>query len=67
MIQTTITTRQKIVTLAGITLFGIVTSLCIGRKVIPQTILTFLVFYFLSGERPSLVYASMRTIDRDFK
>lgn len=59
--------RQKTATLACITAVACTLSLAIGQRLIPQTLLSGLVLYLFSGERPTLVYAMVRTLPRDIK
>ncbi|XP_021704718.1 long-chain fatty acid transport protein 4 [Aedes aegypti] len=57
--------RQKTATLACITAAACSLSLAIGQRLIPQTLLSALVMYLLSGDRPTMVYAMVRTLPRD--
>lgn len=59
--------RQKFITIAGLTVFGTITSSIIGKRLLPQSILTALLFYLITGDRPISVYATVRTIPRDIK
>jgi solute carrier family 27 (fatty acid transporter), member 1/4 len=65
LMKTKLTTSEKVLTLAGITLAGTLLSSLIGRHFIPQALLTSLVLYLISGRRPSIVYATCHTIRRD--
>lgn len=58
--------RQKTATLACITAVACTLSLAIGQRLIPQTLLSALVMYLLTGDRPTVVYAFFRTLPRDF-
>lgn len=64
-LKTKLTVAEQIVTLAGITLFGIVMSLLIGKGLVRQSILTALTLYLLTGIRPEMVYATLCCIKRD--
>lgn len=57
--------RQKTATLACITAVACSLSLAIGQRLIPQTVLSVVVLYLLSGDRPTMVYATVRTLPRD--
>nr|XP_019558125.2 long-chain fatty acid transport protein 4 [Aedes albopictus]XP_029721150.1 long-chain fatty acid transport protein 4 [Aedes albopictus] len=57
--------RQKTVTLACITAVACSLSVAIGQRLIPQTVLSAVVLYLLSGDRPTMVYATVRTLPRD--
>nr|XP_040238410.2 long-chain fatty acid transport protein 4 [Anopheles coluzzii]XP_040238411.2 long-chain fatty acid transport protein 4 [Anopheles coluzzii] len=59
--------KQKFLTLCGITAAAMAASLAIGQRLIPQSILTGVVFYLISGERPSTVYASIVSLPRDIR
>ncbi|XP_058054806.1 long-chain fatty acid transport protein 4 [Anopheles bellator] len=59
--------KQKFLTLSGITAVAMAASLAIGQRLIPQTLLTGLFFYLISGDRPSTVYASVRSLPRDLR
>ena len=63
--KTHLTTTEKILTLAGITIFGILLSSLIGTQLIPQALLTCCILYLISGDRPSIVFACSRTVRRD--
>jgi solute carrier family 27 (fatty acid transporter), member 1/4 len=65
VMKTKITTAEKILTLAGITVAGTLLSTLIGRQFIPQSLLTALVLYLITGRRPTVVYATCHTIKRD--
>ena len=56
---------EKIRSLAGITLFGVVLSSLIGKRLIPQSLLTFVIFYLLTGKRPVWVFAFVKKFRRD--
>ncbi|XP_058829450.1 long-chain fatty acid transport protein 4 [Topomyia yanbarensis] len=60
-----LTLKQKTATLACITAVGCAMSLLIGRRTIPQTLLSGIVLYLLSGDRPTMVYSMFRTLPRD--
>ncbi|XP_035893997.1 long-chain fatty acid transport protein 4 [Anopheles stephensi] len=59
--------KQKFLTLCGITAAAVAASLVIGQRLIPQSILTGIVFYLISGDRPSTVYASIVSLPRDLR
>ncbi|XP_049289131.1 long-chain fatty acid transport protein 4 [Anopheles funestus] len=59
--------KQKFLTLCGITAAAVATSLVIGQRLIPQSILTGVVFYLISGDRPAAVYASIVSLPRDLR
>jgi solute carrier family 27 (fatty acid transporter), member 1/4 len=63
--KTALTTAEKIVTLAGITLSGTMLSSLIGRHFIPQSLLTALVLWLLTGRRPTVVFGTCQTLGRD--
>lgn len=63
--KTKLTTSEKFLTLAGITLMGTFLSSLIGRHIIPQSLLTAAILYLLTGRRPAIVYAFTRTWKRD--
>ncbi|XP_055534434.1 long-chain fatty acid transport protein 4 [Wyeomyia smithii] len=60
-----LTLKQKTATLACITAAACALSLVIGRSMIPQTLLSGIVLYLLTGDRPTLVYSMYRTFPRD--
>ena len=64
--KTKITTRQKICTVAGITVVCTLLSTLLGKNYFAQSILTALFFYLITAERPTIVYAQIKTIPRDF-
>ncbi|KAL1395266.1 hypothetical protein pipiens_011380 [Culex pipiens pipiens] len=57
--------KQKTATLACITAAACGLSLAIGPRMLPQTLLTAVTLYLLSGERPTLLFATVRTLPRD--
>uniref|UniRef100_A0A2M4BG82 Very long-chain fatty acid transport protein n=1 Tax=Anopheles marajoara TaxID=58244 RepID=A0A2M4BG82_9DIPT len=59
--------KQKVLTLSGITAVAMAASLAIGKALIPQTLLTGIVFYLISGDRPATVYATIRSLPRDLR
>jgi hypothetical protein len=63
--KTKLTTSEKILTLAGITLTGTCISSMIGKHFIPQALLTAAFLYLITGRRPSIVFAFTRTWRRD--
>lgn len=63
--KTKITTRQKICTVAGITVVSTLISTLLAKNYLAQSILTGLFFYLITGERPTIVYAQIKTIPRD--
>lgn len=64
--KTKITTRQKVITVAGITVVSTLVSTILAKHYFAQSILTALFFYLITGERPTIVYAQIKTIPRDF-
>ncbi|XP_055624358.1 long-chain fatty acid transport protein 4 [Toxorhynchites rutilus septentrionalis] len=60
-----LTLKQKTATLACITAVACGLSLVFGQRVIPQALLSAIVMYLISGDRPSLVYAMVRSFPRD--
>ncbi|XP_058458084.1 long-chain fatty acid transport protein 4 [Malaya genurostris] len=60
-----LTLKQKTATLACITAVACAASLAIGRRAVPQTLLSGIVMYLLSGDRPTMVYSMFRTLPRD--
>lgn len=62
---TELSIKQKTATLACITATACGLSLVIGPQMLPQTLLTFVTLYLLSGERPTLLFATVRTLPRD--
>jgi predicted neutral ceramidase superfamily lipid hydrolase len=65
VMKTKLTTLEKILTLAGITITGTLLSTLIGRNFIPQSLLTSLILYLITGRRPAIVYATCHTLHRD--
>lgn len=63
--KTKLTTGEKVLTLAGITIVGAILSTLIGKHFIPQSLLTALVLYLITGRRPSIVFATLHTWRRD--
>ena len=63
--KTKITTRQKILTIAGITVVSTLISTILGKHYLAQSILTGLFFYLITAERPTIIYAQFKTIPRD--
>lgn len=63
--KTKLTTGEKFLTVAGITIAGTLISSSIGKQIIPQTILTALILYLLTGRRPTIIYATLGTWRRD--
>ena len=64
--KTKLTTRQKIITVAGITVVSTLVSTCLAKHYFAQSILTGLFFYLITGDRPTIVYAQIKTIPRDY-
>lgn len=62
---TELSIKQKTATLTCITATACGLSLVIGPQMLPQTLLTFVTLYLLSGERPMLLFATVRTLPRD--
>lgn len=65
-LKTKLTIAEQIITLAGITLFGIVLSILIGKGLVRQSILTAATLYLLTGIRPEIIFATLCCIKRDF-
>lgn len=63
--KTKLTVPEKIATLAGITIGGIILSSLIGKQLIPQLLLTCFIIYLISGDRPGIVFSFLRTWKRD--
>jgi hypothetical protein len=63
--KTKLTTSEKFLTLAGITLTGTFLSTVIGRHFIPQSLLTAAILYLLTGRRPGIIFGFTRTWKRD--
>lgn len=66
-LKTSLKLKEKVFTLSGITAFGVAASMIIGKNWIPQTLLTGFIYYLLTGERPTAVYAQCVTLKRDAK
>lgn len=64
--KTCLTPRERFFTLAGTTIAGTIISSLIGKHFIPQAFLTAIVLYLISGNRPSIVYATIFTFPRDY-
>lgn len=64
-IKTSITVQERAITLSVIGLFGVVLSFAIGPKLIPISILTCFVYYLMTGDRPTFLYAQAVTFRRD--
>ncbi|XP_053689695.1 long-chain fatty acid transport protein 4 [Sabethes cyaneus] len=62
-----LTLKQKTATLTCITAAACALSLTIGKSIVPQALLSGIVMYLLSGDRPTVVYSTFRTIPRDAK
>uniref|UniRef100_U5ELJ8 Very long-chain fatty acid transport protein n=1 Tax=Corethrella appendiculata TaxID=1370023 RepID=U5ELJ8_9DIPT len=58
--------KQKGLTFVCMTAVATLASLVIGRRLIPQTILSAIVFYLFTGDRPVFLYAIGRSFRRDF-
>lgn len=63
--KTKLTTREKILTLGGITIYGVLMSSWIGSQLIPQALLSCFILYLITGRRPSIVFATLHTWRRD--
>lgn len=63
--KTKITTRQKVITVAGVTVVSTLISTLLAKHYFAQSILTGLFFYLITGERPTIIYAQIKTIPRD--
>lgn len=60
-----LTVVDKLLTLGGLTIFGMVCSLLIGKGLIRQSILTVVIMFLLTGIRPEMVFATIRCFKRD--
>lgn len=64
-IKTKLTILESILTLFGITIFGILLSILIGKGLIRQIILTAIIIFLLTGQRPQIIFATCHTYKRD--
>ena len=59
--------KQKGLTLFCTAACAAFVSYALGRKLIPQTILSAFAVYLLTGDRPSIVYATIVSLPRDIR
>lgn len=64
-LKTKLTVAEKILTLGGITFFGIICSILIGKGLIRQSILNVAILYLLTGIRPEMIFATIHCFKRD--
>lgn len=65
VLKTELTLQEKVLTMAGITGFGVCLSSWIGRNFLSQAILASFILTCLRGGGPTVVYAFVRKFKRD--